>query len=126
MSGKILVVDDNELNRTLLHAVLEYSGFQVLMAADGRQGVELAHEQAPDLILMDIQMPVMDGIAAGKLLRSNPHTKGIGIVALSAFNLLDDPEHFFETGFDGYIPKPIDFRKLPETVSEFLARKELR
>jgi two-component system, cell cycle response regulator DivK len=126
MSGKILVVDDNELNRTLLHDVLEDNGFHVLVAADGKQGVEMAHEQGPDLILMDIQMPVMDGIAAGKLLRGNPRTKGIRIIALSAYNLLEDKENFFETGFDGYIPKPIDFRMLPETVRGYLARKESR
>ncbi|HTP65976.1 MAG TPA: response regulator [Geobacteraceae bacterium] len=124
MPGKILVVDDNDQNRILLHDVLTHHGYDVLMAAEGFEGVSMAEEHQPDLILMDIQMPGMDGITAGKLLRGNLRTQGIRILALSAFNLLEDEENFFDTGFDGYIDKPINFRKLPETVSSYLTGRE--
>jgi len=120
MSGKILLVDDNDLNRLLLRDVLTQHGYMVLTASDGAEGVRMAREEKPGLILMDIQMPGMNGLDAGKLLRADPGTRGIKLVALSAFNLLDDDENFFATEFDGYIAKPIDIRLLPETVKIFL------
>lgn len=119
--AKILVVDDNDQNRTLLHDVLTHYGYTVLLAADGTDGVHLAREEKPDLILMDIQMPVMDGIAAGKILRSDPLTKGITILALTSYNLLRDDENFFGTGFDGYLNKPINLRNLLETLKKYLS-----
>ena len=125
MSKKILIVDDNDQNRLLLHDVLAYHGYEVLMAADGAEGVRLAREHRPDLILMDIQMPGMNGIEAGTVLRGDQLTKGIRMLALSSFNLLDDEDNFFATGFDGYIGKPIDFRQLPETVKHYLTNKEI-
>ncbi len=124
MPGKILIVDDSDQNRLLVHDVLAYHGHEVLAAADGAEGVKMARENLPDLILMDIQMPGMNGIEAGKALRGDPLTKGIRMLALSSFNLLNDSENFFATGFDGYIGKPIDFRQLPETVKQYLAIEE--
>ncbi len=123
MARKILVVDDSEQNRMLLNDVLTYHGFTVLLAANGEEAVRLAREQIPDLILMDIQMPVMNGLEAGKLLRTNPLTKNIALIALSSFNLLDDHENFFATGFDGYIAKPIDIRELPKILEGYLAKE---
>ncbi len=124
MPGKILIVDDSVQNRMLVHDVLAYHGHEVLAAADGAEGVKMARENLPDLILMDIQMPGMNGIEAGKVLRGDPLTKGITVLALSSFNLLNDDENFFATGFDGYIGKPIDFRQLPETVKHYLTVEE--
>lgn len=123
MPGTILIVDDNDQNRVLLRSVLTHYGYVVLEAADGAEAVRVVQERTPDLILMDIQMPVMNGIDAGKALRADPRTKDITMLALSAFNLLDDDDNFFDTGFDGYIAKPIDIRQLPETVQNFLAEK---
>lgn len=121
MAGVILVVDDNEQNRELLQDVLTHYGFSVLLARDGAEGVKLAREKQPALILMDIQMPVMNGLEAGRLLRADPVTKEIRILALSAFNLQDDKDNFFGSGFDGYIDKPIDIRELPKTIRKHLA-----
>ena len=124
MPGKILLVDDNDLNRMLLTDVLTQHGYTVLTAADGAEGVRMARAEKPDLILMDIQMPGMNGLDAGKMLRADPGTRGIKLLALSAFNLLDDDTNFFATGFDGYIAKPVDIRQLPETVEKYLTDEE--
>jgi len=121
MSPKILVVDDNDLSRLLLHDVLTQAGFSVRLAVHGAEGVSMAQEERPDLILLDIQMPVMNGLEAGRLLRSDPRTEGIVILALSSFNLLEDKDNFFATGFDGYIAKPIDIRALPGIILKYLS-----
>lgn len=120
MPKKILIVDDSDQNRSLLQDVLSFYGFTVLLAKDGAEGVAMAREQSPDLILMDIQMPIMNGIEAGKKLRADPLTREIRMLALSAFNLLEDDENFFATGFDGYIAKPINIRQLPQIIEQHL------
>lgn len=124
MPDTILVVDDNDQNRVLLNDVLVMSGFRVLLAENGEEAVSLAIEHHPDLILMDIQMPVMNGLEAGKLLRADPRTKDIGIFALSCAILVDDKDNFFANGFDGYINKPIDIRILPKTILQYLTNSE--
>lgn len=121
MTAKILVVDDNDQNRLLLHDVLTMYGYDVLLAEDGQEAVRKAQEHSPALILMDIQMPGMNGLEAGRLLRSDPRTSKIKIVALSAYNLADDKDNFFATGFDGYIEKPINIRELPDVIEGHLA-----
>ncbi|EKD35826.1 MAG: Response regulator receiver protein [uncultured bacterium] len=124
MPHTILVVDDNDQNRLLLRDVLQISGFDVLLAENGEETVRLAREHHPDLILMDIQMPVMNGLEAGKLLRCDPRTKDICILALSCAVMIEDKDDFFATGFDGYIDKPIDIRMLPKTIMKYLANDE--
>ena len=118
--AKILVVEDNEKNRILIKDVMEYYGHEVVEAADGAAGVRLAKEHKPDLILMDIQMPVMDGMAAAKIIKSDPETKGIRMIAITSLAMKGDKERFIEAGFDDYIAKPIDTRKLPEIVKQCL------
>lgn len=125
MAKKILVVDDLEQNRMLLKDVLEHFGYEVVEADNGEEGVKMAREELPDLILMDMNMPVMNGLEAGKLLRSDPRTKEIKILALSAFNTIDDKDIFFATGFDGYIEKPIDIRELPKIIMRHLSDGEI-
>jgi CheY-like chemotaxis protein len=120
MPETILVVDDTDQNRLLLHDVLTSHGFMVLLAKDGAEGVAMAVEHQPDLILMDIQMPVMNGLEACKLLRSDAGTKEIRILALSSFSTLSDKDNFFATAFDGYIDKPFDIRELPKTIIQHL------
>ena len=120
---KILIVEDNEKNRTLVKDVLEYHGYEVIEAGNGKEGIKMAKEHKPDLILMDIQMPVMSGYDAIKILKNNPETKDIKIIALTSFAMKGDKEKIMEEGFDDYIAKPIDIRRLPELVKEALEVK---
>src|SRR4030042_1877687 len=108
---KILIVEDNEKNRTLVKDVLEYHGYEVIEAGNGKEGIKIAKENNPDLILMDIQMPVMSGYDA------------IKIIALTSFAMKGDKEKIMEEGFDDYIAKPIDIRRLPELVKKALEVK---
>lgn len=119
MSKKILVVEDNEKNRMLIKDILLYHGYVVFEAENGKTGVELAKQHLPDLILMDIQMPVMDGFTAIALLREDPATKSIRMIALTSFAMKGDREKIMRAGFDDYIAKPIDTRKLPEIVKKY-------
>jgi CheY-like chemotaxis protein len=119
MAVKILVVEDNEKNRTLIRDVLEYHGYEVRTAADGASGIAAAKEFLPDVMLMDIQMPVMDGLTAARLIRDDPAMKNIRLIALTSFAMRGDRERMLEAGFDDYIAKPIDTRKLPELVRRY-------
>lgn len=121
MSYKILVVEDNPQNRMLLMDVLLFSGFEIMEAENGQQGVEMARKLKPDLILMDIQMPLMDGVTAGKILKEDAATRGIKLIALTSFAMMGDRERFTAAGFDGYISKPVDTRALSDMIREMLA-----
>lgn len=120
---KILIVEDNEKNRTLVKDVLEYHGYEVIEAGNGKEGIKIAKENNPDLILMDIQMPVMSGYDAIKILKNNPETKDIKIIALTSLAMKGDKEKIMEEGFDDYMAKPIDIRRLPEVVKKALEVK---
>jgi two-component system, cell cycle response regulator DivK len=125
MSGnRILVVEDNERNLKLVRDVLQYAGYDVIAASSGEQGVALAKERVPDLVLMDLQLPTMDGAEALRILRDDPLTREIPVVAVTAFAMKDDRERALDAGFDSYIEKPISVRALPEQVRGFLDRKE--
>jgi len=119
---KILIVEDNEKNRTLVKDVLEYHGYEVIEARDGKEGIKMAKEHKPDLILMDIQMPVMDGITAGRILKNDLETKHIKIIALTSFAMKGDKEKILKAGFDDYISKPIDTRKLSGHIERLLGK----
>ena len=115
MAGQlILVVEDDAKSRRLVHDVLEYEGYRVAEATTGDEGVRLAKELAPALILMDIQLPVLDGIAALALIREDPATRGIPVVAVTASAMAHDRPKIRAAGFNGYQSKPIN-------VTEFLA-----
>lgn len=120
MPKKILIVEDNESNRQLLHYVLEHRGHEVIEAKDGKEGIEKAGEYMPDLIFMDLQLPVLDGFTAIKMLKNNPKTEHIKIIAITAFAMKGDKEMIKETGADDYIAKPIDTRLMAEIVDKFL------
>jgi two-component system, cell cycle response regulator DivK len=125
MSGnRILVVEDNERNLKLVRDVLQYAGYDVIAASSGEQGVALARERVPDLVLMDLQLPTMDGAEALRILRDDPLTREIPVVAVTAFAMKDDRERALDAGFDSYIEKPISVRALPDQVRGFLDRKE--
>ena len=122
MEKVILIVEDDPKNLKLFRDLLQVSGYTTLEATDGKQGVELAREKKPDLILMDIQMPVMDGLEATKLLKNNDVTKDIPIVALTAYAMQGDEEKMREAGFDGYISKPIDVKGFLKKISEVISK----
>jgi two-component system cell cycle response regulator DivK len=123
MAGElILIVEDNEKNMKLVRDILRVKGYRTLEAGTAEQGLALANEQRPDLILMDIQLPDLDGVAALKRLRSEPATASIPAVALTAFAMKEDQERFMAAGFDGYVMKPINVREFPEQVRQFCER----
>jgi two-component system, cell cycle response regulator DivK len=120
MPHKILIVEDNENNRSLFRDILKFHGYQVTVASDGAEGVALARELMPDLILMDIQMPGMDGMSAGCILKGDPATRALKIIALTSFAMQGDEQKFLAAGFDGYLSKPISTRELPILVQKWL------
>ncbi|MBF0320626.1 MAG: response regulator [Nitrospirae bacterium] len=122
MKSKILIVEDNENNRLLMNAVLSYHGYDIIEAANGEEGVRAARETLPELIFMDIQLPVMDGITAVKILKNDPATRRIKTVAVTAYAMKGDREAILEAGFDGYLSKPIDTRQLPAIVRDYMAQ----
>lgn len=121
MPHKILIVEDNTNNRRLLKDILTFHGYEVSVASDGQEGVDLAMKLMPDLILMDIQMPGMDGMSAGQILKGNPATSGMKIIALTSFAMQGDQDKFMAAGFDGYLAKPISTRELPELIKRWLS-----
>jgi two-component system cell cycle response regulator DivK len=117
---RILVVEDNELNLKLVRDVLTYAGYEVMEARTGEQGVALAAECSPDLVLMDLQLPGIDGVEALQQLRASPRTQDVPVVAVTAFAMREDRERAFRSGFDGYVEKPYSVRELPAQVRSFL------
>lgn len=120
MSKKILVVEDNDRNRRLIVDILKHYGYDVIEAINGGEAIKFAREQKPDLILMDMQMPIMNGFTAIKILKSNPETKDIKIISITSFAMVGDKERILETGADDYMAKPINTRQLPEVVKRIL------
>jgi len=122
MSGnRILVVEDNPLNLKLVRDVLTAYGYEVVDALSGEEGVALAGDCSPDLVLMDLQLPGIDGYEALRLLRQDPRLSGIPVVAVTAFVMPEDRERTSREGFDGYLGKPISVRALPSQISDFLS-----
>lgn len=111
MKRKILVIEDNEQNLYLMTFILEKHGYEVIQARDGREGIELARQLIPMMILLDIQLPVMDGYAVARELRSNPALANVPIVAVTSYAMAGDRERVLKAGCTGYIEKPIN----PET-----------
>jgi CheY-like chemotaxis protein len=125
MTHVILVVEDNERNLKLLRDVLEYAGYDVRVARTAEDGITLAVKEPPDLVLMDLQLPGMDGMEALRRLRENPRTAGIPVVAVTAQAMKQDRERVLEAGFDGYVEKPISVRAFPDQVRSFLRDEEV-
>ena len=116
----ILVVEDNEKNLKLVRDLLQFNGYRTLDATTAEQGIALAIDHRPCLILMDIQLPDLDGVAALGRLRADPVTAVIQVVALTAFAMKEDRDRFLSAGFDGYLAKPIDVRAFPQQIRSFL------
>ena len=118
---KILIVEDNPANMKLVSNVLVKTGYETLEAVDAEAGIQLARDELPGLILMDIQLPGMDGLAATRLLKGDQTTRDIPIIALTAFAMKGDEEKMLQAGCDGYIAKPIRYREFLKTVEYFLS-----
>ena len=121
MSYAILVVEDNERNLKLLRDVLEYAGYAVRVARTAEDGITSAVSEPPDLVLMDLQLPGIDGMEALRRLRESPRTAAIPVVAVTAQAMKHDRERALEAGFNGYIEKPISVREFPGQVRGFLS-----
>ena len=117
---RILYIQDDPYSRVLVHRVLTARGYTVLEAEDGTTGITIAQEVVPDLILMDLSMPGMDGYEVSRRIKSIPQLQHIPIVALTAHAMRGDREKALAAGCNGYIPKPIDIKSLPEQIARFL------
>ena len=118
---KILIVEDNELNRDMLSRRLKRRGFDIVVAVDGREGVDLAGSEKPDLILMDMSLPVLDGWEATKLIKADDSTKAIPVIALTAHAMAGDREKALDAGCNDYDTKPIELPRLLEKIESLLS-----
>jgi len=125
MSGeRVLVVDDNPVNLKLAQLTLRVEGYQVRAAADAEEAVGILREFTPHLILMDVQLPGIDGLELTRRLKAGQETRGIVVVALTAYAMKGDEERMLAAGCDGYIAKPIDTKTLPPRVAGYIAQSE--
>ena len=117
---RILYVEDNEDNVYMLRKRLTRAGFEVLVATDGEQGVAMARAESPDLVLMDLSLPLLDGWEATRRLKAMPETESIPVIALSAHAMVGDSERAIEAGCDDFDTKPVDFQRLMTKIQSFL------
>ncbi|MBN1368499.1 MAG: response regulator [Dehalococcoidales bacterium] len=122
---KILYIEDDEMNRDMLARRLEKRGYQLLLAVDGEQGLEIARSENPDLILMDMSLPVLDGWEATRQLKKTPNTVCIPIIALTAHAMADDKQKALEAGCDDYDSKPIELPRLLSKIEALLNDKKV-
>jgi two-component system cell cycle response regulator DivK len=120
----VLIVDDNDQNLRLARDVLRHAGFRTMEATRGTDAISLARRHYPAVVLMDIRLPDMDGLAALTQLRGDDRTAGIPVVALTSFAMMGDRERFLASGFDGYLEKPISVRAFPAQVEGYCRREE--
>jgi two-component system cell cycle response regulator DivK len=124
MAGElILIVEDNEKNLKLVRDLLQFKGYRTLEAGTAEQAIALAGAHQPDLVLMDIQLPDLDGVSALGRLRADPLTAPLRVVALTAFAMQADRERFLQAGFDGYLVKPINIREFPDQIRQLCERE---
>ena len=119
---RILVVEDNPLNLKLVRDVLQFAGYDVVEAQSGEEGLRVAEEDPPDLVLMDLQLPGIDGTETLRRLRQGSLGRDVPVVAVTAFAMAEDRERASLAGFDGYVEKPISVRELPGQIEAFLVR----
>jgi two-component system, cell cycle response regulator DivK len=123
-SARVLIVEDNPLNLKLVRDVLLKAGFDVIEARTGEDGVARAQDSQPDVILMDLQLPGVDGTQAMRTIKASPSGSGIPIVALTAFAMSEDRDRALRNGFDGYLSKPISVRDLPRQIADLLPERD--
>jgi len=122
--SRILLVEDNEMNRDMLSRRLQRKGYSVLIAVDGEQGLATAYSEIPDLILMDISLPFIDGYEVTRRLKANPRTRHIPVIALTAHALLTDRDKALKAGCNDYDTKPVDFGRLTEKIENLLVKEK--
>ena len=118
---KVLVVEDDEMNMELVGALLKLGEYQMLEAGDAETGIQVARDHQPDLILIDIQLPWMDGLSATRIIKTDPELKEIPVVALTAYAMQEDEERAKSAGCCGYITKPIDVKHFLEKISGYMS-----
>jgi two-component system cell cycle response regulator DivK len=117
---KILIVEDNQVNLELFIDLLSVGGYECLYTSKGEEAVDIVKRERPDLVLLDIQLPGVDGITVGKILKSHDETKNIKVIALTAYAMKGDKEMFLEEGFDGYISKPVKMNDFLSAIEDYL------
>ncbi len=120
---KVLVVEDNEMNRDMLSRRLQRRGYEVIVSVDGEDGVSKARSDSPDIILMDMDLPILDGWAATRKLKASPETRSIPVIALTAHAMAGDREKALEAGCDDYDTKPVEFSRLIEKIEKLLGKE---
>jgi CheY-like chemotaxis protein len=120
MGARILIIEDNQANLDLAEYLLKASGYATSAARDGEEGVRTARQEHPDLIICDLQMPVMDGYEVIQHLKQDPLLRGIPVIAVTALSMPGDRDRVVAAGFDGYVSKPIDPENFARTIEEFL------
>jgi CheY-like chemotaxis protein len=118
---RVLIVEDNEANLELFVNFLEVGGYECLRAATGEDAIEIVRKEQPDLVLLDIQLPGMDGLAVARILKKDEETKHIKVAALSAYSIQKDHEMFMDDELDGYISKPVSMKEFLKRVNELVA-----
>jgi CheY-like chemotaxis protein len=124
--GFILIIEDNTKNVKLMRDILQFHGYRTAEAVTAEDGLAIAFRERPDLVLMDVRLPGMDGLAALKLLRADARTSSVPVVAVTASVMPDERDRFSEAGFDGFIAKPIDIREFPRQIEAFLMHQSKR
>jgi len=120
MMSKILLVEDNEMNRDMLTRRLERKGFEVVIAVDGQAGVDMASSSSPDIILMDLSLPVIDGWEATRKIKADPATRSIPVIALTAHAMAGDEQKALQAGCNDYDTRPIDLKRLLNKIEKLL------
>ena len=125
MAGtRILIVEDDDDTQGMVRFLLEYKGYEVLLAKDGKQGLEIAHQEKPDLILLDLAMPEMDGWVVAQQLKSDPDTKAIPVIAVTAYTMSSDRRRALDAGCDGFIGKPMNVPEFIVEIEKFVGKRK--
>ncbi len=123
---KVLIAEDNAVNRELLHELLETRGYTVVEACDGEEALRMVEQTQPDVLLLDIGMPLLDGFAVVRKIRENPRFASLPVVAVTAYAMQGDREKILSSGFDGYLSKPVNARALAEELERLLGKRQDR
>src|ERR1039458_7421897 len=121
---KVLIAEDNAVNRELLHELLEMRGYTVVEACDGEEALRMVEQIQPDMLLLDIGMPLLDGFAVVRKIRENPRFASLPVVAVTAYAMQGDREKILSSGFDGYLSKPVNARALAEELERLLGKRD--